>query len=184
MLKFILNKLINSMQHRYDYDAQYMQDMLSADTRAFIKYLAFQMMASHKANLSAEQLFAAKIRTIIRDDCGPCTQLMVQMAQEAGVKDSMLAADIALDMNNLPEDIALIVNFTEACLNREPLADDLREQIIKQFGQQGLVALSLAISSTRVYPTLKYVLGHGKTCSRVMISDKTVKPIRPATQPI
>jgi hypothetical protein len=32
------------------------------------------------------------------------------------------------------------------------------------------VALALALTTARMYPTVKYALGHGKNCSRVMVA--------------
>ena len=47
------------------------------------------------------------------------------------------------------------------------VADPLRDEIVRRWGQKALVAVSLAIVTGRMYPTLKYALGHGKTCQRI-----------------
>ena len=49
-------------------------------------------------------------------------------------------------------------------------ADPLGEEIVRRWGQDGLVAIGLALTTARMYPTLKYALGHGKACSRVTIA--------------
>ena len=35
-----------------------------------------------------------------------------------------------------------------------------------------MVTLAFAIASTRVFPTLKYALGHGHVCTRVRVAGR------------
>ncbi len=51
-------------------------------------------------------------------------------------------------------------------------ADPLRDEILRRWGEKGLVAISLALTTARMYPTLKYALGHGRACSRVMVAGE------------
>ena len=178
MIRYMLNKMLLSMQSRYDYDVTYMQDILKTSLAAFLKYMGFQIMASHAGNLPAASLFAARIRAIIWDDCGPCTQLIVDMALEAQVSPEVVRAIIDLDFDNLPEDVALVVQFTEYVLAHNPDADYQRERVVALWGNDGLVAIAFAISSSRVYPALKYTLGHGKACSRITVNETAVAPSR------
>lgn len=177
MLKYIFNRYMIKMSKRYRYDIAYMQDILKADLSAFLKYLASQFMASYTGNLPAEVIFAAKLRTIIKDDCGPCTQLITNMALEANVSSEHVQHIIERNINDLPNDVALIVQFTDLVLAHDVEADSLRDKIIALWGEKGLVAISFSISSTRVYPALKYALGHGKTCSKISVNESVLKPI-------
>ena len=52
---------------------------------------------------------------------------------------------------------------------------------VRQFGKRGLIALSFAMLAARMYPTLKYALGHGRTCTRLAIGGETVPVLRDAT---
>ncbi|WP_281556998.1 hypothetical protein [Thalassomonas sp. RHCl1] len=178
MLKYMLNKMLLSMQKRYDYDVAYMQDILQSDTKAFLKLMGFQTMSSHTGNLPAEPLYAARLRAIIWDDCGPCTQLLVNMALAAGLNPEIVRAIIDRDLDKLPENTALVVQFTELVLAHDLKADDLREKIQALWGTQGLIAVGYAISSSRVYPALKYTLGYGKTCSQIRVDDLSLTPAR------
>jgi hypothetical protein len=49
-------------------------------------------------------------------------------------------------------------------------ADPLRDEIIARWGDKALVAIGLALTTARMYPTLKYALGHGRTCSKVVVA--------------
>ena len=178
MIRYMFNKMLLTMKKRYNYDVQYQQDILKTDLGAFLKFMGFQTMSSHSGNLPVGPLFAARIRAIIWDDCGPCTQLVVDMALEAGVDPEIVHAIIDRDLEKLPEDIALVVRFTELVLAHNPEADDLREKVLAMWGNDGLITIGFAISSYRVYPALKYTLGYGKTCSRIEVNDLTMAPKR------
>lgn len=180
MIRYTFNKMLLTLKNRYDYDVRYQQDILKRDLAAFLKFMGFQTMSSHSGNLPAGPLYAARIRAIIWDDCGPCTQLVVNMALEAKVSSNIVRAIIEQDLDNLPEDIALVVQFTELVLARHPEADDLREKILLLWGHKGLIAIGFAISSYRVYPALKYTLGYGKACSRIQVNEASLAPNRVA----
>lgn len=184
MIRYVLNNMLLAMKNRYGYDVRYQQDILQTDLAAFLKFSGFQTMASHHGNLPAGPLYAARIRAIIYDDCGPCSQLVVNMALEAGIQPAIVRAMIEQDLSTLPTEIALVVQFTELVLAHDPQADVLRKKILTLWGAKGLITLGFAISACRVYPTLKYSLGYGKACSRIQLNDLLVVPLRtsgPAT---
>jgi hypothetical protein len=178
MIRYLFNKMLLAMKTRYDYDVHYMQDILKTSLGAFLKLMGFQTMSSHSGNLPPEPLYAARLRAIIWDDCGPCTQLVVNMALEEKVDPEMVRAIIDRNLDKLPEEIALVVQFTEFVLAHNPEADDLREQIVALWGQEGLITIAYCISSYRVYPALKYAMGYGKTCSRVTVNEEAMAPTR------
>lgn len=178
MIRYLLNKMLMAMHRRYDYDVRYLQEILQTDLPAFLKYLGFQMMATHSAKVPAEPLFAARVRAIIGDDCGPCTQLVVNMALEAKVSPDRVRALVDMDLDSLPESTALVARFTELVLAHNPEADELREQIRALWGSNGLIAIAYSISSSRVYPALKYTLGYGQACRRVQVNNHTLVPTR------
>lgn len=169
MLRYLFNKMLRSFQQRYNYDIRYQQQILAADMAAFLKFSAFQTMASHTANLPAAALFAARLRAIIAEDCGPCTQLVIDMALQAKLSPEVIKAIIERDLAQLPEEVKLVVSFSDLVLTHQPEANDLRAEILARWGQPGLIAIAFAISSYRVYPALKYSLGYGQACSRLLV---------------
>ncbi|NAX45395.1 hypothetical protein CAG70_00020 [Photobacterium halotolerans] len=180
MIRYLFSKMLLAFKNRYDYDIRYQQDILKTDLGAFLKFMGFQTMSSHSGNLPAGPLYAARIRAIIWDDCGPCTQLAVNMALEAKISPDIVQAIINKDFNNLPDDIALVVKFTESVLAHHPEADDYREKILALWGPKELITIGFAISTYRVYPALKYTLGYGKTCQRIRINASSITPERDA----
>ena len=47
---------------------------------------------------------------------------------------------------------------------------------MRRWGPRALLALSYGIMAAQLYPTLKYALGHGKACTRVVVAGQTVTP--------
>ena len=45
---------------------------------------------------------------------------------------------------------------------------------MKRWGRRALVSLAFAITAARIYPTVKYALGHGKACMRVVVGGTPV----------
>ena len=71
------------------------------------------------------------------------------------------------------ETAALAWRFAKASLARDmEAADPLRDEIVRRWGETGLVAIGLALTTARMYPTLKYALGYGKACSRVTVAGE------------
>lgn len=178
MKKFIMKKMLNKMSQKYNYDVAYLQRIVDVSGFAFLKFMGFQTMSSHKGNLSPEAFYAVRIRTLIWEDCGPCTQLYINMALEAKVCPTTIRAIIKNDLDKLPEKLALLIQYTDAVLAQNPEANELRQQVIKYWEPEGLVAIAFGISSSRVYPTLKYALGYGAECHKVHVKDASLVPVK------
>ena len=45
---------------------------------------------------------------------------------------------------------------------------------MKRWGRLALVSLAFTITAGRIYPTVKYALGHGKACTRIVVGGTPV----------
>src|SRR5262249_37008805 len=117
---------------------------------------------------------AAGLTAVREEDCGPCTQLGVTMAERAGVKPAVLRAVLADNPDAMPPEVALVWKFTRATLAHDATADEYREAIVQRWGRRALVSLAFAITAARIYPTVKYALGHAKACMRVTVGGAPV----------
>ena len=169
MLKALLSRQIDKVERLWGYDASYMRRVLAASPATFIRFGFVPGLVDHKA-APAEALAAAGLAGTLAEDCGPCTQIAVDMATADGVKPEVLRAILAGDEQAMGEAAALAWRFARASLARDmPAADPLRDEILGRWGDRGLVAVAMAITTARMYPTLKYALGYGKACSRVTV---------------
>ena len=182
MLRWFLRRQINAFERTWNYDAGYMHEMIDVDPRAMLAFGKLQAISNYRNGVPPAAYCAAGIVAVMAEDCGPCTQLGIDMAQQAGVDPAELRAIVTRDFKAMSGEAALAVRFTEATLRHAPEADELREEVVRQFGKRGLIALSFAILTARMYPTLKYALGHGRACTRLAIGGETVPVLRDVTQ--
>jgi len=180
MLKSFIKTQIAKFERAYDYDMSYARDLLEADLRAFLAFNRVMPLAKYRRDLPADAWFAAKIVGAMGEDCGPCTQLVVRMAEEAGVSADTLRAIVGRRPEQLLPDAQLAYRFAEAALAHSPEADPLREQVLQRWGERALVSLGFALVSARMFPTLKYALGHGKTCQRIEVGGRAQAVAQPA----
>ena len=174
MIKRFLHRMIGRFERDWNYDASYLHDMIDASPRAAWMFSRVAAMGQFRRDVPIEAWCAAGITAVRHEDCGPCTQLAVTMAERSGVSAEVLRAVLADNPAAMPPEVALVWRFTRATLTHDPLADEYREAIVDLWGRRALVSLAFAITAGRIYPTVKYALGHGKACMRVVVSGTPV----------
>lgn len=177
MISSLARRWLRGFSQRYQYDTGYMETMLQHNPTLFLKFASLTLLSSHRQGIPGAPLWTARIRAALWEDCGPCVQLVCNMAIEDGIETAVVAAVVAADLATLDDDCVLALQFTESVLARDPGAEHLRERVRRAWGEDGILSLAMGISTSRVYPTVKYVLGHGLTCSRVHIAQRTVAPM-------
>lgn len=176
MLKLLLDQQVSKLEQRFDYDAAYMHQMLEVSPGAFLKFSILTGLVDRNA-APPEAIAAARIAATLLEDCGPCVQISVDMAAAEGVDHHILKAIVLGHEGAMGDDAAMGWRFARACLSRNmELADPLRDEIAAKWGDRGVLAMSLAITTARMYPTVKYAMGFGKACSRVMVAGEALAP--------
>ena len=181
-MKWFLRRWINKFERTWNYDASYLRDVLDADPRAMLTFSKAAGLSSYRKDVPLAAFFTAAIVGTMTEDCGPCTQLGIDMAQRQGVAPEILRAIVVRDIAGMPFEVALAFRFTEATLAHAPEADELREEVVRRFGKRGLVSLAFAATAARLYPTLKYALGHGKACTRLTVAGEARPVLRTTTK--
>jgi alkylhydroperoxidase family enzyme len=171
MLSWLIRRKIDTFENEFSYDMGYARDLLGTSLKATMLFHKATAMGDYREDLPKDAWYAAKLVATRAEDCGPCTQLVVTMAERDGQSAEMIRAVLSDRSEELSDDVRLVVEFTHATLQRDAIADPLRERVVARFGRRGLVSIALAIISSRLYPTLKYALGYGHTCSVVHVAD-------------
>jgi hypothetical protein len=182
MISWFLRRWIDKFERTWNYDASYLREVLDADPRALMVFSKAAAISNYRKDVPPAAYCAAGIVGTMSEDCGPCTQIVIDMAQRQGVDPAILRAVVSRDLTAMPFEVALAVRFTEASLSHAPEADDLRDEVVRRFGKRGLVSLAFAMTAARLYPTLKYALGHGKACTRVTVGGETRPVLRALTK--
>lgn len=180
MVKWLMRRGLAAFERQWNYDASYMHEIIAADARAAWMFQRAAALGKYRKDVPADALAAAAITAVRHEDCGPCTQLGVSMAERAGVDPQVLRAVLTEDPAKMPPDVALAWRFTRATLDRDPSADWHRDEVLRRWGPRAVVSLAFAIVTARLYPTVKYAMGHGQACTRIVVGgapivfDKTV----------
>jgi hypothetical protein len=174
MLKWFFRKQLDAFDRAHGYDSGYVREILDADLDAAIRLSKVMSLTKYRKGIPAAPLYAANLVGTMAEDCGPCTQLVVTMAEKEGVRRETLQAILDGDTHAMPEDVLLAYRFAHAALRHDHEADNLRERVAATWGQKGLISLGFAITMARFFPTLKYALGHGRACTRVKVGNAEV----------
>lgn len=170
MLRAIIAGQIGKLERRWGYDASYLKAVLKVSPASALKFALGAQAADPKA-APPEAIAAAKLAATLAEDCGPCTQIVVDMALAEKVDPAILRAVLIGDEAAMGQGAALAWRFARASLARDlESADAARDEVVARWGEAGLVALSLSIVTARMYPTLKYALGYGRACSKVTVA--------------
>jgi hypothetical protein len=166
---------LKRFERQNQYDVSYSQYMLDHSLPAFRKFAKLNAFAQHNQDVPRDAYYAAKLTSSRIADCGPCTQLMATWAGRAKVPEQIIRAVLTRNFDKMPADIELVVRFAEASLARDLEADELREKIRSKWGDRAVITLAFAITAGQIFPTVKYALGYGRTCSLVRVGDELVR---------
>lgn len=180
MLSALKRAYLKRMGARYDYDVSYMLAMLDQSPRAFDLFARLFPLAQHRESAPADAVMAAKLMGAMFEDCGPCTQLVVNFAKEQGVAPDQVEAVLRRDLTAMNDDVALAFRFADAILNRMPSEDEVREAVRAQWGDKGVIDLTLSLQVGRIFPMVKAGLGYAKECRRVEVAGRPVEVVKRA----
>src|SRR5687768_21464 len=178
MLAWLIRRKITSFAAAYDYDMSYVHEILDVSTQAAMVYSRATALGSFRRGVPADVHCLVQLVGVMHEDCGPCVQLGVKLAQQAGVSPSSLRAVLAGELEQLPPDYALAVRFARAVLVRDGAAEEFRAALKAKYGSLGLVSLAFSLTCARIYPTMKYALGFGHACTRITVDGTVLTPVR------
>jgi hypothetical protein len=180
MRKFIVRRMLRAFARRYGYDTSYLEMMLTESPTAFFKFAPVMKAAAHREVVPVEAAFAAKISGALAEDCGPCTQLTVDMALEAGMAKDQIEAVLRRDVGAMHEATALGFRFADAIVHHSADDEVRRDAVRTRWGEKGVIDLSMALQMGRLFPMVKLALGYAKECRRVTVAGDQVDVIKQA----
>ncbi len=184
MFKKMALRGVERFERRFAYDSSYLKEILQISPRAFWAITRLQTLSGFRQHVPQEAWFAAKLVAALHEDCGPCAQLVVNMARHAGVSADVLRAVVTGAEetlgDELGDDVRLATRYARATLARSN-DDSVISEVEQRWGKLGLLSLALAVVMSRFYPMLKYALGHGKACVRLCIDEAHLPVTRQKT---
>lgn len=179
-LSWLLRRRLAEFERLYDCDMSYSRAMLEANPLSVLTVHRAGGLSRYRGPLSASAHHAVRIVADLHEDCGPCLQLAVTMALQAGVPKRTVVALICGDRTG-EKDVDLVTDFARAVLAQEDAQAELRERVLARYGQDGLTAVAFALTGARMYPMLKAVLGYAQCYPAVSVGEQLVR--LPAAKP-
>jgi hypothetical protein len=150
-------------QH-YDYDVTYLEELAEMSPGAFHVFEAAMPLGQYQKAAPTELLTIAKIAAIRAEDCGPCTELGVKMSREAGVPEPIIRGALHGGKGLNAEQLD-VYTYARAVAANEEMDPELLPRLKARWGDEVIAELAIAITGTRLYPTMKRALGHAKSCA-------------------
>lgn len=175
MLRRWVSKRLDAFEREWGYDMGYARALLAVGVAPLMAFMRATKVGQWQGGLPDEVWHAARLAAIVGEDCGPCAQLVVSMAERAGVAPVVLRGVAGGDDEALPDDVRVAVQFVRAAAARSAAVDDLREAVEARWGPAGVVGLTFALLAARMYPTVKYALGYGRACVRLQVGGVPVE---------
>jgi len=95
MIKWLLRRRLAAFERAWKYDASYMHEVLDADPSALIAFSKVASLGRYHKDAPLAAYHAVSVVGTMAEDCGPCTQLTVDMAVRAGVDPAVLRAVVS-----------------------------------------------------------------------------------------
>ncbi len=179
MLSSLTLSTIDRLETQTGEKADYLRDVVHQSPLAFAKFLLAMPMANHCRTLRDPQGRAAwhlaRLIATRHEDCGPCVQIVVDMALAEGVDAGLLHQALGGSFESLPEPLHEVCALAKAVVTSAPDAAFHADRVAERFGRGALVDLGFAIIGGRLFPTLKRTLGHARSCSTVRIEDTEIR---------
>jgi hypothetical protein len=173
MRSWIARRTLRAFTRRYGYDVSYLLTMLNNSPAAFFKFAPVMKAAAHREAVPIDASFAAKIVGALAEDCGPCTQ-------EAGMAKDQIEAVLRRDVRAMNDATTLGFRFADSVVRRSSEDDEFRDAVQAQWGQKGVIDLTLALQLGRMFPMVKAGLGYAKECRRVSVGGHDVDVVKQA----
>jgi alkylhydroperoxidase family enzyme len=165
MLKPLIRWRLRAAEKRFGESVDYLRHTLRYSVGSFFAFAKAAKASQYRKELPAAPFHVARIVTVRHEDCGPCVQVTVNLAKEDRVPADVLRTVLDRRPYDLPEALADVYHFAEAVAANSGGEAEYRERIRKVYGEAGLVELSLAIATCRLFPVFKRGLGFARSCS-------------------
>lgn len=143
------------------------------------RFALIKTVEGNRKHTPADAYHAAGMAAAMVEDCGPCVQIHVNLALKDGVSADVLRMLAARKLDTVPPHVALAFKYGDA-VSQGVMADEMRDEIRKLWGEKGLIELAFTIATARFYPAVKRGMGYAHTCERVVIQDRATPTAKAA----
>jgi len=165
MIQRLVAAMTRREEKRLGASLEYVRYMSRHSVGALMKFSKLKGISEFRRVLPKDVFHTAKLVGALHEDCGSCVQIAVNVAKEDGVAPDLIRAVLAGDTEALPETAALAHRFTAAVANRSHDEGELRDELLRRYGDKGVIEMALAIGSAQIFPVVKRALGYAEACA-------------------
>jgi AhpD family alkylhydroperoxidase len=179
MNRWLLGKLLTWGEQQLGVETDYAWHLRDVAPSRLWRFSLIKAIEGPRRYTPAEAWHAAGLAAAMAEDCGPCVQIHVNLALKDKVDPDILRSLVAGELDRVPAPVATSFRYGDA-VARGVLADDLRDEIRKAWGERGLIELAFTIATARFYPAVKRGMGYAHTCERVVIEQQETRAVKAA----
>ena len=169
MLDWYYRRQIDKSERYLGQSADWLRDVLASSRAGFRKFGMFMPLANHRVHAPVDLWHLCRIAADMTEDCGPCTQIAVDLALAAGVPVAVVRAAVDGRPDDMTPRQALAFRFARAVAANAPETEDWRVALEAEIGKAAMADLAIGIATARVFPAMKRALGHARSCSLVQV---------------
>lgn len=169
MLHWLISKRLDAAEKKLGASMDYLRYILKTSTTAFFRFTKIMPLAEYRQALPADAYHVARLVAVLAEDCGSCVQIEVNLARQHGVATEVLQVVLEGKLEALPKPLQVVHRFANAVVQQTGDDVELRSEVLKLYGDAGLVELSLGIAVAKMFPTTKRALGYAVSCSKMKV---------------
>ena len=164
MLRYLIEWRISAMEKQVGASLEYVRHIAKVSLPALNAFGMSRELLRYRRKASASLIHIARIGAVQQEDCGPCLQIVVNLAKKEKTPVEHIRAAVDRKPDALPDDLAEVYRFAAAVASGDSDQSSARDRIRRRHGEEVLVELAMAIASSRLIPTLKRGLGYAESC--------------------
>ena len=155
MIRWLLHKRITAFERRWAHDCVYLHRIAQISPLTAAKVTLLRSQPPPGA-LPFGAYAAARITATLAAECGSCLSLAIDMCEADGFPRSSVEAIMAGKEPVMAPDVRLGYRFANAIVQRNAEASArLGADIRGRWGDKAHLAMSMAVASAGLYPSLK-----------------------------
>jgi alkylhydroperoxidase family enzyme len=169
VLKNIALFMILRAEKRLGVALDYVRQIAKTDVGLLTRYNRLFGTIDPRKHLPADAYHAARIRAALASDCGSCVQAEINLAKKSKLDPALI--DALLSGSPLKQPLASVVQLTDAVVANRQDASEARAEIIKAWGDTGLIELSFAMNGAAMLPGIKRAMGYATACDLTKLQN-------------
>lgn len=135
MLRWFFRRKLDAEEKRLGESMDYLRHVVDVSPTAFLRFASIMPFANSRSKLPADAWYVAQLVALQHEDCGPCLQITVNLAQTDGVDAWLIRAVLDGNRESLRDELRDVYDFTQMIVQHGD-DDALRENLRQRYGDR------------------------------------------------